>query len=113
MLPRIAPAYLHHGDRALLVADYADAILDAKTMIRGFEFLPSWSVADELERITVPTLVTCGRYDLLTTPECSKRLATAIPNAELAWFENSGHFPWLEEPDAFFDAVRSFLARHP
>jgi proline iminopeptidase len=112
-LPAIAPAYMHHGDTSLLTAAYSDAILDAKTLARGFAFLPEWSVAGELGRIACPTFVTCGRYDLLTTPECSKRLATSIPGAELAWFEDSGHFPWLEEPEAFFDAVKSFLARNP
>ena len=112
LLPTIAPAYLHRVDPSVLVDHYAGAILDAKTMIRGFEFLPSWSVADRLDRITCPTLVTCGRYDLLTTPECAKRLATAIPGAELAWFEHSGHFPWIEEPDAFFGAVKGFVARN-
>jgi proline iminopeptidase len=112
LLPAIAPAYLHNVEASALVDGYADAILDAKTMIRGFEVLPSWSVADELDRIGCPTLVTCGRYDLLTTPECAKRLATRIAQAELAWFENSGHFPWIEEPDAFFGAVRDFLVRN-
>jgi proline iminopeptidase len=112
-LPEIAPAYMHHGDPSLLTDDYADAILDADTMVRGFEFLPQWSVAGKLDRITCPTLVVCGRYDLLTTPECAKRLAATIPDAELAWFEQSGHFPWLEEPDAFFAVVRDFVARHP
>jgi pimeloyl-ACP methyl ester carboxylesterase len=24
-------------------------------------------------------------------------------------FEESGHFPWFEEPDAFFRAVREFV----
>lgn len=112
VLDEIAPAYMHRGDPALITDAMSDVILDAATMIRGFEFLPTWSVAGELGRITCPTLVTCGRYDLLTTPECSKRLATAIPDATLAWFEDSGHFPWLEEPDSFFAAVRSFVARN-
>lgn len=111
MLAEIAPAYVHSVEPSALAAQYADAIFDAKTMIRGFEFLSSWSVADRLDRITCPTLITCGRYDLLTTPECAARLASAIPEAELVWFEDSGHFPWIEEPDAFFGAVRSFVAR--
>jgi proline iminopeptidase len=32
-----------------------------------------------------------------------------VPNATLHIFEHSGHFPWIEEPDAFFSAVRAFL----
>lgn len=112
LVPEIAPAYMHHGDPALITDAMSRAILDAATLVRGFEFLPRWSVADKLDRITCPTLVACGRYDLLTTPECAKRLATSIPGAELAWFEDSGHFPWLEEPDAFIGAVKGFVRRN-
>jgi hypothetical protein len=28
---------------------------------------------------------------------------------QIVVFENSGHFPWLEEPDVFFATVTSFL----
>ena len=111
-IPEIVPAYLHRLEPAPLLATMADTIVDTKTLVRGFEFLPQWSVAEKLGRITCPALVTCGRYDLLTTPECSKRLSTAIPHATLAWFEEAGHFPWIEEPDAFFAAVKSFVARN-
>jgi proline iminopeptidase len=34
-----------------------------------------------------------------------------IPNSELVVFEQSGHFPYIEEPEAFFDAVRGWLKR--
>jgi pimeloyl-ACP methyl ester carboxylesterase len=26
-------------------------------------------------------------------------------------FENSAHFPWLDEPDAFLDAITDWLTR--
>jgi hypothetical protein len=32
-----------------------------------------------------------------------------IPHAELVWFVDSGHFPYIEEPDAFWRAVAQFL----
>lgn len=111
MLPVIAPVYLKDLPAEPLVRLLADTVLDARTATHSMAALQGWSVADELGRITAPTLVLCGRYDLMTTPECSRRLATAIPGAELVFFENSGHFPWLEEPDAFFGVVRSFFAR--
>jgi hypothetical protein len=30
----------------------------------------------------------------------------------LELFESSGHFPWLEEPDSFFNKVRIFASEH-
>lgn len=112
-LAKVAPVYVKEmppGDLAVLLSG---CIIDVQAVARGFEVLAGWSVAERLDAITCPTLAVCGRYDLLTTPECSRRLADAIPGAELLWLEESGHFPWLEEPDAFFVAVRDWLARHP
>jgi pimeloyl-ACP methyl ester carboxylesterase len=34
-----------------------------------------------------------------------------IPTSELVVFEQSGHFAHVEEPEAFFDAVRGWLRR--
>jgi proline iminopeptidase len=110
-LPGLARAYVHRTDPKELSSVLANTILDANTMMRGFQAFAGWSVVDKLDLVTCPTLVLFGRYDLQTTPECAKRLSTAIPHAELVWFENSGHFPWLEEPDAFFGAVKDWLAR--
>ena len=38
------------------------------------------------------------------------RIAELLPNSELALFENSGHYPFIEEEPAFFAALRSFLS---
>ncbi len=111
--PDLAPAYLRYGDTSLLQAFNDEMILDVRTAVQSMMALGGWSVADKLGDITAPTLVLCGRHDLFTTPECSKRLSTAIPNAELVWFEESGHFPEVEEPDAFQAAIRDWIARHP
>ena len=50
-----------------------------------------------------------GRKDRLCLPQQANRAKDAFPQAMVHWFEQSGHFPWIEEPDAFFSAVRAFL----
>jgi pimeloyl-ACP methyl ester carboxylesterase len=42
-------------------------------------------------------------------PTCAQELAAGIPTARLILFERSGHYPFLEELDAFWAAVRIFL----
>ncbi|MGE5289353.1 MAG: alpha/beta fold hydrolase [Micromonosporaceae bacterium] len=59
--------------------------------------------------IAVPTLVLCGRQDPQYPPACSEQLAARIPGAKLEFFERSGHFPYMEEPAAFWQSVRAFL----
>jgi pimeloyl-ACP methyl ester carboxylesterase len=63
-----------------------------------------------LAEITAPTLVLCGRHDPQFPPMSSRQLAAGIDGAALVWFDHSGHYPHVEEPDAFWSAVDGFLA---
>jgi proline iminopeptidase len=65
-----------------------------------------------LGKITAPTLVVCGNDDFIMPPHAAAEpLAHAIPGAELAILEHSGHFPMIERPREFHEAVRAFLGR--
>ena len=72
--------------------------------------LRDWELLDQVPRIAVPTLVTCGRFDE-ATPEHMAALAEALPDAELAIFESSSHMAFLEERDSYLGRLRSFLRR--
>lgn len=41
-----------------------------------------------------------GRHDRLCLPRQAARAQDAFPNADLHWFEHSGHFPMWDEPEA-------------
>jgi pimeloyl-ACP methyl ester carboxylesterase len=62
-----------------------------------------------LHTITAPTLVLVGRHDPQTPPVCAEELAAGIPQSHLAIFEHSGHYPFIEETDAFWATVERFL----
>lgn len=62
-----------------------------------------------LAEIAVPTLVLVGRYDPQYPLGASEELAARIPGAHLVIFERSGHYPFLEEPEAFRRALAGFL----
>ena len=53
----------------------------------------------ELARIQCPTLVICGRQDLVTPPELAEEIAHGIPDARLSIVEDSGHLSTLDQPD--------------
>ncbi len=62
-----------------------------------------------LSEVRTPTLILVGRHDPQMPPACAQELAAGIPNARLVIFERSGHYPFLEEPDAFWEAICAFL----
>jgi pimeloyl-ACP methyl ester carboxylesterase len=62
-----------------------------------------------LGEVRAPALVLTGRHDPQMPVACAQELAAGIPNARLVLFERSGHYPFLEEPGAFWATVRAFL----
>ena len=76
-----------------------------------YELLAEYDPRDRLGAIQAPTLVLSGRHDWVSAPdEGPNELATGL-DAEHVVFERSGHFPFMEEPDAFVSAVGRWLAR--
>ena len=72
--------------------------------------LKDWDRTDRLGDITVPTLITVGRYDELT-PACAKTLHQGISNSQMVVFEESAHLAHLEETEKYLQVVADFLAR--
>ena len=77
------------------------------------EFSPTgtlryWDVTPDLNKIDVPTLITCGRYDEVT-PKVSEVLHEGIKGSKMVVFEKSSHSARLEEPERYFEVYREFL----
>ena len=67
------------------------------------------NAADELHKISAPTLVVGGEQDKALTAEASRQIAAAIPNAKLHMYENLGHGLYDEAKD-FQRLVLEFLS---
>ena len=63
-----------------------------------------------LGQIAVSTAVVVGSEDMLTPPAEAERLHAAIAGSTLTIIPAAGHLANLEQPAAFNDAVRRFLA---
>ena len=79
--------------------------------VRGEHLLAECNYIPRLGEIHTPTLILVGRDDFVTPPSQAKIMHDGIPNSELVILEQSGHFPYVEEPEAFFAAVRDWLRR--
>lgn len=71
--------------------------------------LKEYNMVPRLGDIQTPTLILVGRYDFICPPLKAQIMHEGIANSKLAIFENSGHFPVIEEPEAFFSTVRSWI----
>jgi pimeloyl-ACP methyl ester carboxylesterase len=62
-----------------------------------------------LAQVSVPTLVITGAEDEMIPVDESRRMAEAVKGATLVIIPGAGHLSNLEQPEAFNDAVNTFL----
>lgn len=62
-----------------------------------------------LTRLDLPVHVLWGRRDPIALPAVAERLASEIPGARLTWLPELGHYPMVEAPERWAEAVLSFV----
>ncbi len=66
-----------------------------------------------LTRFDRPAPVLWGRRDPIALPAVAQRLAAEIPGARLTWLPDLGHYPMVEAPPRWAEAVLRFLDEMP
>lgn len=72
-----------------------------------YRFYARWT--EPLAELDVPTKIIWGRHDPVAVEAIGQRLAVTIPNARIRWLDHCGHFPMLEDPAGFAEAVIDFI----
>lgn len=75
----------------------------------GVEQVDRAGMLAALGSLDVPVLVVGGERDALTGVASVQTVAGAFARAEAVVLPRAGHFPWVDEPEAFRAAVAAFL----
>jgi len=112
--PRLLPNLVHH-DR-LEDPEVRDVVLGMAERVGQEAFVRQQTAImgrkdgrGDLHSIRAPTLVLCGRQDILTPLDLHEEMAEAIQGAELVIVEEAGHLAPLERPEIVTDAMRAWL----
>ncbi len=70
-----------------------------------------FNLVEQLKHVQAPTLMVTGADDVLASPASAERLHLALTTSKLLAIEDAGHFPWVEQPEAFFGGIKRLLAR--
>jgi pimeloyl-ACP methyl ester carboxylesterase len=76
---------------------------------RDFVACNQFDSMKEVSRIALPTLILCGKVDLLTPLKYSQYLHDQISGSVLKLIDGSGHMPMLEKPEEFNQELGAFL----
>ncbi|HRQ23869.1 MAG TPA: alpha/beta hydrolase [Anaerolineales bacterium] len=100
---KITPEIMEGYQKPLRVENWDKALWYLTTSSRES------SLAERLDKFTLPILVITGDDDRFVPTEQSVRLAGELPNASLVVIPQSGHVPHEETPAEFMQAVIDFL----
>lgn len=81
----------------------------ADSFFQSIGTLHKTDLRPQLPGLQMPILGIYGRKDIIVRPNQGKVLLQHSKVAREAFFEGSGHFPMMDEPDRFFQTVRNFL----
>ena len=97
------------------------SLVDALRIIGGVNFTRrnmrynaiEGDVIDVVTELKLPLYLFTGRYDYTVPFECTEELYRRInaPGKKLVWFNNSAHFPFLEEPRKFAEEMRTVVRK--
>jgi len=110
-LQRQIPLYFHRweGNEAVggrLAMDFAHA--EPLHHFNTVEF-PTFDLRGELRKIEAPTLVVVGDDDFICGPACANAIVRELRDGRLVTIPESGHFVYVEQPEAFRAALTGFL----
>jgi proline iminopeptidase len=108
MMRMIMPL-LFYRKEGLEYVDLGEIRFAPDVNIRVNEDLKSVNLLHLLPTVDVPTLVVVGRNDILTPMMDQMAYADGIRSSCAIVFNDSGHFPFLEERDLFTRVAKEFL----
>jgi len=99
---KTSPDLVHRGIEAMLRTR-------PSVLHRDLTACDRFDIMDRVGEIRVPTLLVCGRDDLLTPPKYAQYLAETIEDARLEVIDGAGHMVMIEQPEEFNRRVMEFL----
>jgi proline iminopeptidase len=111
MLLATLPVYFA-DPRFAMPKEFAETACSATTMSGSFNAaIASYNFNSALKTVTAPTQILFGDsdpYGLEWQSETTAALSAASP--KVTTIAGAGHYPWMDRPDATFDALEAFYA---
>ena len=106
--PEVAAEFGRRHDRGKPVGFWKDLL---RQIVANNSANPAWT-ADDLGRITCPTLLIAGETDPFATAEQMLTMKQEIPSAEWLILNNAGHAVHFELPEIVGSRILDFLDRN-
>lgn len=110
---RIQPLYFHRPHVAAMREMHAKMVYSASAYHLSEILLADFNLEDRLPEIQTPTLIVVGADDWVTPMSQAIRMQRSLPDATTLVFEESGHYPFIEEHETFTSSLAAWLSSLP
>lgn len=83
---------------------------EAAALFGWLPYMHDPKLRHRLHRVTVPTLLLWGDCDKVISHAYVASYGALLPNAEIGVIRDAGHYPHIEQPASFVDAIARFVA---
>ena len=83
--------------------------IGASVQLNDFQCCDNFDVLDEVQRITVPTLIICGADDKMTPVKYSVYLAQRMPEARVVVIGGGSHVVFMEKHEEVNRVIDEFV----
>ena len=71
------------------------------------------NIAHQLALLDVPTQLIWGAHDRVVSVDYGRQWQQALPDARMQVIEDAGHYPHIEQPEAFVRTLEQFVDSLP
>lgn len=97
-------------DGQLLHDGYQEFVsMDQRTSMESVISLGNPALRAAMEQVRAPTLLVGARQDMVVNPERIEQAARIIPHCRVAWIDDCGHVPIIEQPFLYHHVLHAFL----
>lgn len=96
------------ADIAKIAGDFIEPV-NQNILLEGLKFLMETDLRHTLKDIDMPVLVIHGDQDRVCPPEAGRFLTRNIKNARMHLIENTGHAPFLTQPEKVNRLIEEFI----
>ncbi len=103
-------AYSRKASPMLIEREVAEMLQSRVEVLYGdYLACDHFDLMNEIEKITLPTLILCGEDDQLTPPKYSQFLQSRIKGSKMEILPNAGHMVMMEAAQAFNEKIKQFI----
>jgi proline iminopeptidase len=110
-MARFVHSPIPKSERQAFLQDFISADYDAAlgTIFTSVSKAQSELMPTEFAKLSVPTLLVAGEYDIIIPVEMGRQAAALNHNIEFFVVPNTAHFPMLEDSETYLGRIREFL----